>query len=65
MAKKKTYKDAVRVSFVTTKAQLDRIKYICVRMTTQQGKQVTISDAIRSVIEAAYPVPKNQGDFFE
>jgi hypothetical protein len=34
-------------------------------MSTQEGKQITVSESIRMAIEAAYPVPKGQMDLFK
>ena len=64
MARPKEIKDGVRLSVVLSKAQADRIKHMAIRMSAQEGRQITVSEAIRAAIEAVYPVPKNQMDLF-
>lgn len=63
MARPKEIKEAVRLSVVLSKEQAKRIEYMAIRMSTQEGRQITVSEAIRMAIEAAYPVPKNQLEF--
>lgn len=63
MAKPKKFKDSVRISLVLPKAQVDRIKYLAIKMSSSEGRLITPSEAIRSVIEQAYPVPKQKGLF--
>lgn len=64
MGRPKEIKDCVRLSVVLSKVQAERIKYIAIRMSSQEGRQITVSEAIRMAIEAAYPVPKDQFDLF-
>lgn len=64
MARPKEIKDGVRLSVVLSKAQADRIKHMAIRMSSQEGRQITVSEAIRTAIEMVYPVPKNQMDLF-
>lgn len=64
MGRPKEIKDGVRLSVVLSKAQADRVKYMALRMSTQHGRQISVSEAIREVIAAAYPVPKAQPDLF-
>jgi hypothetical protein len=64
MGRPKEIKDGVRLSVVLSKKQAERVKYMALRMSTQEGRQITVSEAIRKVVEVAYPVPKNQPDLF-
>lgn len=65
MGRPKEIKDGTRLSVVMSKAQAERLKYMALRMSSQEGRQITVSEAMRMAIEAAYPVPKNQADMFE
>jgi hypothetical protein len=65
MPRPKTIKDLVRVTCTMSKAQHDRIKHMAIRLSTQQRRQITVSEAIRGAIEAAYPLPKGTGDLFK
>jgi hypothetical protein len=47
-----------------SKAQAERIKHMAIRMSSKEGRVITVSEAIRAVLEAAYPVPKGQSDLF-
>ena len=58
MAKPKKIKDAVRLSVVLSQAQADRVQHMAIKMSAQEGKQITTSEAIRMAIETAYPLPK-------
>lgn len=60
MGRPKEIKDGVRLSVVLPKKQADRVKYMAISMSKQEGRQITSSEAIRMAVEAAYPVPKNQ-----
>jgi hypothetical protein len=64
MAKPKNIKDAVTVSVVLSKAQAERVKYMALRMSTQEGRAITFSEALRMAIETTYPVPNTQIDMF-
>jgi len=64
MARPKQFKDSVRVSLVLSKEHAERIKYMAIKMSVSTGKTITLSEAIRSVLEAAYPIPK-QGKLFK
>ncbi len=58
-------KDGVRLSIVLSKAQAERVKLMALRMSTKEGRQIGVSEAIRMAIEAAYPLPKKtQKDLF-
>lgn len=65
MGRPKEIKNCVRLSVVISKQQAERIKYMALRMSTQEGRQITVSEAIRMAIEAVYPVPKNQMTMFD
>jgi hypothetical protein len=45
-------KDGVCLSVVMSKSQADRVKHMALRMSTQEGRQITVSEAIRMGIEA-------------
>lgn len=64
MAKPKKIKDAVRLSVVMSQAQVDWLQHMAIRMSSQEGRQITVSEAIRMAVETAYPVPKNQMALF-
>lgn len=64
MGRPKKITDSVRLSVVLPKAQAERIRHMAIRLSTKEGRVVTVSEAIRSVLEAAYPVPKSQGKLF-
>lgn len=65
MGRPKEIKDGVRLSVVLSKQQAKRVKYMALRMSTQEGRQITTSEAIRMAIEAVYPIPKNQMTMFD
>ncbi len=65
MARPKKIKKAKRICLFISEEQENRVKYMALRMSTQEGRQITVSEAIRMAIEAAYPIPKKQGDLFE
>ena len=65
MGRPKEIKDGVRLSGVLSKQQAGRTKPIALRMSTQEGRQITTSEAIRMAVEAVYPVPKNQMTMFD
>jgi len=64
MGRPKEITDGVRLSVVLSKAQAERIKFMALRMSTKEGRAITVSEAIRMAVEAAYPVPKSQTDMF-
>lgn len=65
MGRPKEIKDGTRLSVVLSKQQVERVKYMALRMSTQEGKQITVSEAIRMAVEAVYPIPKNQMTMFD
>lgn len=60
MARPKEIKDGVRLSVVLSKKQADRVKYMALSMSAQEGRAITVSEAIRMAIESIYPVPKTE-----
>ena len=64
MGRPKQIKEGVRLSVVLSKQQAERLKYMALRMSTQEGRQIGVSEAIRMAIETVYPVPKKQLDLF-
>ena len=65
MGRPKESKDGVRLSVVLSRAQADRVKHMALRMSTQEQRQISVSESIRMAIEAMYPVPKDQMSLFE
>ncbi len=65
MGRPKEIKDGTRLSVVRSKHQAERVKHMALRMSTQEGRQITVSEAIRMAVEAVYPVPKNQMTMFD
>lgn len=63
MGRSKKISDQVRLSVVMSTVQAERIRQMAIRLSAQEGRVVTVSEAIRSVLETAYPVPK-QGNLF-
>ena len=60
MGRPKLIEEGVRVSTVISQKQHDRLRYMAIKMSTQEGRQIGISEAIRMAVEAAYPVPKSE-----
>ena len=60
MARPKEIEDVVRLSLVLSKKQAERVKYMALQMSKQEGRQITVSESTRIAVEAVYPVPKNQ-----
>jgi len=65
MAKPKKIINTVRLSVVMSKEQAERVKYMTLQMSKQEGRLLTVSEAIRMAIEATYPVPRDQTEMFE
>ncbi len=64
MGRPKEIDNGVRLSVVLSKEQSDWMKKMALRMSAKEGRQITVSKAIRLAIEVAYPIPKNQTDLF-
>ena len=65
MARPKIIEDGERVSVVLSKQQLDWVRHMAIKMSGREGRQISVSEAIRMAIEAAYPPPKDmQTDIF-
>jgi hypothetical protein len=66
MGRPKLIEDGVRISTVISKQQHDRLKHMSIKMSSVEGRQIGVSEAIRMAIEAAYPVPQTeQMDMFD
>jgi hypothetical protein len=65
MGRPKEMKDGVRLAVFMPKSQAERVKYMAISMSKQEGRQITVSEAIRMAIETAYPVPKGQAELFD
>ncbi len=65
MGRPKEIEDGVRVSTVVSKKQYEWIRHMAIQMSSQERRQIGISEAIRMAVKAAYPPPKNmQLDMF-
>lgn len=65
MSRPKKIKECVRLSVVMSKAQADWIAHMAIKMSSQHGRAISVSEAIRMAVEGVYPVPKNaQLDMF-
>jgi hypothetical protein len=64
MGRPKEIKDGARLSVVLSQKQIDRVKLMALRMSSKEGRAISVSEAIRMAVEAVYPVPKNQGELF-
>ncbi len=60
MPRPKTIEESERVSLVLSKKQLDWVRHMAIKMSNQERRQITVSEAIRMAVEAAYPTPKNK-----
>jgi len=60
MGRPKEIKDGERLSVVLSKKQVEWVKHMALRMSSKEGRQISVSEAIRMAIETVYPVPKNQ-----
>lgn len=64
MGRPKEIKDGVRLSVVMSREQAEQVKKMALRMSIQEGRTITVSEAIRIAVEAVYPVPKTQMSLF-
>lgn len=64
MARPKKIKESVRLSVVLSREHAEIIKLMAIRMSSQQGRQITVCEAMRTALEEVYPVPKNQMGLF-
>ena len=64
MGRPKEIKDGVRLSVVLSKEQAEYIKKVAIRMSSNEGRQISGSGAMRLAIEAVYPLPRNQLEMF-
>jgi predicted solute-binding protein len=58
MPREKKIEEAVRLSVVLSKKHLDQIKKTAIRMSFENNRNITVSEAIRLALEEAYPMPK-------
>lgn len=58
MPKIVSVKNEKRVSVCLSKEQLSQVERMAIQMSTQEGKIVTISEAIRRAVETCYPANK-------
>lgn len=63
MGRPKKINNAVHLSVLLSKEQADRIKHVALKMSVQEGRQISVCEAIRMAIETVYPVPKQKGLF--
>ena len=64
MSKPKKIKDVARLSVVLSRAQAAQVQHMARRMSVQENRTITTSEAIRMAIETAYPVKETQLDLF-
>ena len=62
MPRKVTVRNHKRVSVCLSEDQLDKVEKMAIRLSQEEGKIVTISEAIRRAVEVCYPIMK-QGIF--
>lgn len=60
MGRPKEIKEGTRLSVVLSKKQVEWIKHMALRMSTAEGRQITVSEAVRMAVETAYPIPKSK-----
>ncbi len=65
MGRSKKIVDSIRLSVVMSKDQGDFIKKMAIRMSVNECRQVTVSEAIRMAVEEVYPVPNDQSNMFQ
>jgi len=64
MGRPKEIKDCVRLSIVLSKNQAEQVKHMTLQMSKQEGRLISVSEALRMAVEAVYPVPKDQMNLF-
>ncbi|MDF2549242.1 MAG: hypothetical protein K0S07_309 [Chlamydiales bacterium] len=64
MARPKKIKDGIRLSVVIPEKQANWLKKMAIHMSAQQGRQITVSEAIRLAIEQCYPLVEKQLELF-
>lgn len=64
MAKPKSIKNPVRVSVVLEEKELEHLKRVTARLSIQEGKTITLSEAIRQCIRTMYPRESKQMSLF-
>jgi hypothetical protein len=64
MSKPKKIKDSARLSVVMSKAQAAQVQHMARRMSVQENRTISTSEAIRMAIEAVYPLNEKQLDLF-
>lgn len=65
MGRPKEIKDGIRLSVVLSKAQAEQIARRARGMSVQEGRTISVSEAIRAALEQVYPVHRNQLNLFE
>ena len=58
MGRPKKLEDGERLSVVLPKKQVDQIRRRALQMSVQEGRTITVSEALRMAVEMAYPLPK-------
>ncbi len=62
MPRKVAVRNHKRVSVCLSEDQLDKVEKMAIKLSQEEGKIVTISEAIRRAVEVCYPIMK-QGTF--
>lgn len=57
---KKQFNDSCVISIVMEREHADWVRHMAIKMSNQEGKQITLSDAVRMALETAYPLPKQK-----
>jgi len=64
MGRPKEINDGMRLSVVLSKKQVEQVKHMTLQMSKQEGRLISVSEALRMAVEAVYPVPKDQMNLF-
>ena len=64
MPKKVAVRNHKRVSVCLSEDQLNKVEKMAIKLSQEEGKIVTISEAIRRAVEVCYPIMK-QGTFLD
>lgn len=62
MARPKKIQDGKRVSVVLSNKQLKWVEHMARKISVREKKTITVSEAIRMAVEAAYPPPKQMDE---
>jgi hypothetical protein len=63
MARKKTIKDPRALTVVVSKTFHAHLEKVVIRLSSQAGKVLNLSEVVRSLLEEAFPMPKTMDMF--